>query len=329
MITFGTQKDARSGKQGFYLGIPEPEYNALPGVRRTEIRWLSDSPALCAHNRKVPFEKSYLLIGAATHCAVFEPLEFPKRYHIGPPVDMKRLSVHKTEAGKKAYEAWELKNPGVLTKDQWADLKAKVAPKELLRGEEAAVCAQLAKVIQKHPRAWEICCDPDAEAWNEVTVLWTDPRTGIKCKCRVDRLFVAESGALVALDLKTIVQATTGRIKQAWNRGLLHLQAAFYGLGVTVASGGLPCDFILLWVGKEAPHLVRMSRLKATRRAICETEVLRLLSIYDVCEREDRWEDRSHEIDELDVPHYLLDDAFVEEDADDETDETEEEESPF
>jgi hypothetical protein len=338
ILTFGKFEDARQGVPGFYLGLDEATYNEIRAVRRTEIRWLSDSPRLCAYNRTVPFESSATLVGEATHCAVFEPMEFPRRYHIGPPADLKRVSNPKTKAAQKAYEEWSEKNPHTFTKDQWEELKRKVAPKKLLRDHEGALVSQLGAAIQHHPTAWGFCMDPDAVAWNEVTVLWKDPRTGLLCKARIDRLLETTNphtgeDTLTAIDLKTIVQATTGRIKQACNRGLLHLQSGFYTLGLHVASGGIPADFIFLWLGKEPPFLVRLSRLAPRRRAIVDTEVKRLLSIYDVCQRENRWVDRSHEIDEFDVPRYLLEDAFEgwdDDEPDTDNDEPEEEEdSPF
>ena len=115
-----------------------------------------------------------LLLGIWTHLAVLEPDSWLREFVIAPKCD------RRTTAGKQAYAAFcqEAEGKTVITAEQAAEVTA-------LR--EAVMANRMARHFI------------EADGKHEHSVKWTDPQTGLLCKCRDDKLLA--SGQI--LDLKT------------------------------------------------------------------------------------------------------------------------------
>jgi hypothetical protein len=107
----------------------------------------------------------------------------------------------------------------------------------------------IAGSIRAHPIASEAFRGGEAE----VTLIWSDPETGVPCKARPDYLS-AHAGWLV--DLKTAASANPRSWRdQAYRLGY-HARASWYLDGAAAVLGQTPEEYWFVIVEKEPPYLV-------------------------------------------------------------------------
>lgn len=146
---------------GIYYGVPFDEYAEWEAWNPSTIKvLLSDSPMAMQHTRQWGRESTDSMdLGRAAHCCVFEPATFHKRFVLW-------------EGGRRAGKAW----------DEFCTLHA---DHEILTADDFAYCMDMAKAVMRHESSRQLLEEPgDAE----VSIVWTDPGTGLLCKGRVDWL---------------------------------------------------------------------------------------------------------------------------------------------
>ncbi|EBY1954847.1 exonuclease VIII, partial [Salmonella enterica subsp. enterica serovar Sandiego] len=88
---------------GIYYDIPNEAYHAGPGVSKSQLDDIADTPAIYLWRKNAPVdtEKTKSLdTGTAFHCRVLEPEEFSKRFIIAPEFN------RRTSAGKEEEKAF-------------------------------------------------------------------------------------------------------------------------------------------------------------------------------------------------------------------------------
>ncbi|EKA6606619.1 PD-(D/E)XK nuclease-like domain-containing protein, partial [Salmonella enterica] len=88
---------------GIYYDIPNEAYHAGPGVSKSQLDDIADTPAIYLWRKNAPVdtEKTKSLdTGTAFHCRVLEPDEFSKRFIIAPEFN------RRTSAGKEEEETF-------------------------------------------------------------------------------------------------------------------------------------------------------------------------------------------------------------------------------
>ncbi|ECD2749914.1 exonuclease VIII, partial [Salmonella enterica subsp. enterica serovar Mikawasima] len=83
---------------GIYYDIPNEAYHAGPGVSKSQLDDIADTPAIYLWRKNAPVdtEKTKTLdTGTAFHCRILEPEEFSKRFIIAPEFN------RRTSAGKE------------------------------------------------------------------------------------------------------------------------------------------------------------------------------------------------------------------------------------
>jgi hypothetical protein len=93
----------------------------------------------------------------------------------------------------------------------------------------------------------------------ELSAFWTDPDTGIKCKCRPDFLMSNGETLTGILDVKSTLDASSSGFSRSIGKFGYDIQAAFYIDGVKAVTG-LELPFFYLAAEKTAPHAVAMYR---------------------------------------------------------------------
>jgi len=163
-----------------------------------------------------------LLLGIWTHLAVLEPDRWLREFVIAPKCD------RRTTEGKAVWKYFceESQGKTVITQEQAAEVTA-------LR--EAVMANKMAR--------WFI----EADGKHEHTVRWTDPQTGLQCKCRDDKLLA--TGQI--LDLKTTRDGISPQefAKTAANLGYQR-NADFY-VGGHDAAIGERVPYLFLVVSKK------------------------------------------------------------------------------
>jgi len=202
------------------------EYAAAPGCNFSTLKHMTKSPL---HYRYAlenpPAETPAMLLGRATHTAVFEPERFQLEYAVWE-------GSRRTNTYKEFAEECEAQGRSVLRDDEY---DTALAIRDSVRG-IPAVAELLAK------------------GRPEISLFWRNPPTGVECKGRLD--WIAGNAIL---DLKTTTSIDEGWFsQQAWKMGYFH-QSAMYQEGYAVTSGkGVMLPFGIVAVERTAPHACRL-----------------------------------------------------------------------
>lgn len=212
--------------------MTEKEYNEAPGVRRSALWRMHESPEKYKWFLEHPEPPTpALTFGSAVHKLLLEPVDFGDEYAVAPPVD------RRTKAGKETWEEFcrLAGDKTIITQDDFDTMaamveKAQSVPfvRELLKGE------------------------------HEVPLFWTDEDTGLECKAKLD-ILADVNGRKVIADYKSAANAKT----EVFNSKIFslgyHLQAYMYTEGAMKALGLTERpDFIFITQEKSAPYAVNL-----------------------------------------------------------------------
>lgn len=258
--------------------IARSDYDAHPGVRWSRLTNLRKSPLHYQHGLMTERpETSALRTGLALHTLVFEPETYDSTFVVY------RESKSKGAGAKLAWEAFQAANTRIIL---GADEE-----------ERALSCAESIRRAAGHLIAPHL-------GRGEIPITWTDERTGLLCKARLD--WVMHSG--LALDLKSCRSAELRAFgRQAWHLGYFH-QQVFYMKGLAAVTGQnmfeIPFRFVA--VESDEPHDVSIFEPCAETRDAAEIEVNALLDRLAECIRTDIWPGRYEGTQQLSAPAYVL-----------------------
>lgn len=174
-----------------------------------------------------------MLLGSALHCAVLEPERFSREYAVQPDFGDGR-----TTAAKAKKAAWQA---------DFGDGRIALKP-----ADGVAIAGMVAS-IRKHPKAGPML----AGGQTEITMLWTDEETGIRCKGRAD---CYAPHYRVIIDVKTCEDARAEAFAKSIANRAYHKQDVFYTDGFTALGHGVDA-FLFLAVEKTAPFNVKLHML--------------------------------------------------------------------
>ncbi|ELM7533720.1 PD-(D/E)XK nuclease-like domain-containing protein, partial [Salmonella enterica] len=200
---------------GIYYDIPNEAYHAGPGVSKSQLDDIADTPAIYLWRKNAPVdtEKTKSLdTGTAFHCRVLEPEEFSKRFIIAPEFN------RRTSAGKEEEKTFleECARPG----------------RTVLTAEEGRKIELMYQSVMALPLGqWLV----ESAGYAESSVYWEDPETGILCRCRPDKI-IPEFHWI--MDVKTT--ADIQRFRTAYYDYRYHVQDAFYSDGYRAQFGERP-----------------------------------------------------------------------------------------
>ena len=202
-------------------------------VNFSTLKYLRFSPLAYRYALAHPREDTEaLLLGRVTHCAVYEPQELDSRYVLSPRFHggMKDANAIAKgyDGGKEAKAAW-IEAAGDRT----------VVPPEIWQRALDAATA-----VTTDPVA-----GPMVEGgFSEQTIKWTDKRTGIECRGRVDHV----NGSLS--DLKTTRAPGPRAFMNDAARYNYHVQLAFYADGLRANGIDIGDEPALVAVESLPPH---------------------------------------------------------------------------
>lgn len=264
--------------------MTEREYNEAPGIRRTALWRMRESPEkykwyLEHHEPDTPA----LIFGAAVHKLLLEPEEFTDEYIAAPIVD------RRTKAGKEEWDKFLAQAEGrtVIPRDDFEQAKA------------------MAQKVLTVPLAKKLIT-----GLHEVPIFWTDEETGMPCKARLDILRDGWDGNVAIADYKTAACAETNVFNSKIFSLGYHMQAYMYAEGARKALGlaRLP-EFYFIAQEKKEPYAVNVIRagedvLEAGKRIFRE-----LMDRLKECQETDYWYGYNGlygEANEAYLPGYML-----------------------
>lgn len=143
----------------------------------------------------------------------------------------------------KEVVVWE---GGTRKGANWDAFRALHMGREIIKPEEMTDALNLAAAVHSHPWAAKHLAKGDAE----ITVLWTDAATGIRCKARLD--WLSDLGSMV--DLKSTQDGSTDGFNRQASGFLYHAQVAMYSDAVWEATKFRVAPY-LLTAERHPPHV--------------------------------------------------------------------------
>ncbi len=231
-------------------------YGAIGGIHWTCLKEMRRSPKHYKWRLENPIEPTWpMKLGLAVHTAVLESDRFPLDYAVfkGP-----------RRAGKE-WEAFELANAG----------------RTILKVPEYEMCLAIRNAVRRHPIANHLLEVGEAEK----VLTWTDERTGLDLKGRVDWF-----NGYGLVDLKTTADVDPRWFGMTAARQGYHAQLAFYRRGLHAQQLDAPAK--ILAVESEPPHDVIVYSLSEDDLAAGDREIDALLARVVECTRTNVWPGR-------------------------------------
>jgi len=272
---------------GLHLDVPNAVYHSGPGVSNSGLRNLAKSPFhfYSRHldpNRPKAKAKPGQLEGNLAHCAVLEPLEFSKRYVIGPDVN---------------------KNTNV-----WKDFVREHSKQEVISAEQAEVARAQARSLRSLPDVAELLSRGHAESsafWYEDVV---DAESGevvkVLCRVRPDWVHPVNEDSVIIVDVKTASDASPWEFAKQIRRKAYHCQDAFYRRGYEKATGKKVLGFIFAAVETEWPHAASSVMLNESDVEDGDAINERLLKLYVRCLTTNTWPSYTPNIVPVSIPNF-------------------------
>ncbi|HAK3334431.1 TPA: exonuclease VIII, partial [Salmonella enterica] len=251
---------------GIYYDISNEAYHAGPGVSKSQLDDIADTPAIYLWRKNAPVdtEKTKSLdTGTAFHCRVLEPEEFSKRFIIAPEFN------RRTSAGKEEEKTFleECARTG----------------RTVLTAEEGRKIELMYQSVMALPLGqWLV----ESAGYAESSVYWEDPETGILCRCRPDKI-IPEFHWI--MDVKTT--ADIQRFRTAYYDYRYHVQDAFYSDGYRAQFGEIP-TFVFLVASTTAEcgrYPVEIFMMGEDAKLAGQREYRRNLQTLAECLNNDEW----------------------------------------
>lgn len=262
---------------GHFTGISNADYHAGIGLGKSKLVDVLRSPAYFKH-APLRKETDALRIGTLVHEATLEPQTWAsRRFMVARKID------RRSGAGKAEHAA----------------MLAEAAEKglEIIAREELDSIAGMVAAIAAHPIAGPLFCDGVAES----SVFYTDPATGLRCKCRPD--WLRDDGLVV--DLKKAKDASPAGFAKAVGNYHYHVQDAHYCAGL-IDTGIEPQAFVFVAVEPLPPYLIGVYVLDDEARSAGQRIRRRCMATLEECFATDMWPGYADTVQTLALPRWAL-----------------------
>lgn len=219
-----------------------------------------------------------MLLGSATHCAVFEADQFAHRYVVAPQIDKR------TNAGKDAWAAFS------------AECQAKRL--KLISADQYEAAMRMADAVFKHPMSRQLL---DMGGLSEQRVDFIEPTTGVAGKMKADRITPSH----IIIDLKTTKDASPAEFAKSMANYRYHVQDAWYSDGLQTATQVKTEAFIFIAVESDT-GLVKPYILDEESRQLGRELYQANLHTYKECLATGIWPAYGDDISEIRLPSWAF-----------------------
>jgi len=257
---------------GFHQSIPFAEYQAIPALNYSTLKWMQRSPMHFRHHadNQVPATEPQLL-GMAAHKVILEP-EMTGDFAI-----------------------WE---GGVRRGKEWDWFCAQNEGKTLLRVKERDLVAFMSAAVRVNPVAFKYL----RHGRKEMTMLWRDPAARRNFKGRADNLTEIDGEPFI-VDLKSTRDCRDFRFGADAFKFGYYIQAAMYADGFFYLTGTLP-QFVIIAIESKPPHESAVYRLRPHILQKGHDDYAKLLVKLAECEKSGKWPAAVDSEQDLELPSY-------------------------
>jgi exodeoxyribonuclease VIII len=214
---------------GLYM-MKEADYQSIDAINATALKAGQRSIAHLHAIRSEPRKDSpSLAFGRLAHLAILEPERFSAEVFCEPDFGDGR-----TKAAKEAKAEWH------------AWLATRSANPIIASMDDMHACTEMIRNAYGHGDLSSFL--KDRSGVNEVTAIWTDRSTGLRCKARIDR-WVPDRAII---DVKTSRDASPHGFSRSIANFRYHIQAAWY-LRAIEQTAGETRPFLFAAIESEAP----------------------------------------------------------------------------
>lgn len=258
------------------LDLPDEAYHALPELSSSQAKALLESPARFNYWRgKRRPEKREFDLGHAVHAKVLGA---------GMGIEVLDFDNYRTKAAQEERDA---------------AYAAGLVP--MLRREMQPVL-DAAESVLAHPVAAALLSQPGNP---EVSVLTTDPNTGVGVRARFDYLPYPRTPRAIAVDLKTSRDASPAAFAKSVAEYGYDLQQEFYRDTYRWATGE-EVEFVFVVVEVTPPYLVATYRLPISFVEMGQRKALEARALYAECMASGVWPGYSTQIEEVEPPVWAV-----------------------
>jgi hypothetical protein len=269
-------------KRGVVLDVCAADYHSAPGVSKSGLDRLAQSPAhyrawLIEERKETPA----LRFGRIAHRYTLEP-------------DQCALVIA-PDCPKQSKED--------KTRHKAAQDEADALGAYLVSADEAEALRRMRESVYLHPIARKIVM---ARGPVECCAWWYDQHSGELCRCRPDKAVMPPNGGAILADLKTTEDASPDPFARAVAKYRYQVQAAFYSDGWAAATGQHVDSFLFVALEKSAPFACAVYELDAAALEYGRMLYQRDLMTLAQCKIERRWPAYSDHIKTLSLPRWAM-----------------------
>ena len=266
---------------GIFPNVSHDEYHKMTDIVSNSYLGRLDK---CPAAAKVPMEDTpALLFGRVLHSYILDGLKgFTASFIMVDPMPTKptKRSAEKTIT---AYAEWQKTLNGMTA----------------ISIEDYNTLGEMYGAIATHPIASKLLM----EGRSEMSVFWTDEKTGLPCKCRPDRIPDGDHG--VILDLKSVRSADIHAFTRAVMEYGYAREAGMYIEGFNAVSNAKIDAFVFICVEKEAPFRTEVYTLEDLFIEYGKQEFRRLIEIEAECRKRGYWPNYKNDgIRQLYLPNW-------------------------
>lgn len=271
-------------KDGIHYHLSNEDYHKDEAIGSTSVKAMNISPANLYFN---PFKGSKSAnIGTAIHAALLEPDVFEREFILNPDI--------KTRSSKEYKELVKVCNPDNI----------------FINGEVKTVT----RMVESARMNTDFMDYMATKGNSEVSMFATCPITGLRLKCRFDRL---SDSLPYPLDVKSCMDATERGFSQAFGKYRYHIQAAFY-LYVLKLTTGIELDqFCFFALQNKPPYTNCMYYIGTESLELGYKQMHEALRKIKECIDDEalRTEGIVLPPSEINVPNYLFDDEYLDDEV--------------
>ncbi len=272
---------------GIYHNVDFETYLTWDAISNSKLGLMAKSPAHYAAGFQGEPTKA-MSLGSLAHCGILEPLAIAKRYTFCP-----KYSEHPDNVTANGERSFSASTKFVKSmEDQFRKLNH---DKEIIAEADYLKMVGIAGTLSGCP----IIRGLMSSGRPEVSIVFDEQSSGLRCKARADWLHVGKDSA-VLLDLKTCADAS--EFERSIVRYGYHRQMAFYRRAVEVATGIRPAVFICA-VETSAPFGHRVALVAPEAMVIGADEADELLARIADCSVAGEWPSYSHP-DSWELPEW-------------------------
>ncbi len=267
---------------GWHYDVPMATYLADEGLGSSGLQEFKIS----AHyyrfgmNRKRAVSKA-MTNGTAFHTAVLEPDDFDKLYVIAGQCDARKANGDRCQnPGTRIYRNDSF--CGVKGHHPKPDFEEKDGGPEIVEEDARNAMVIARDNLHKHKHIMKYFKGAGA---SEVTGIWIDPDTGVRCKLRIDREL---ERATHHVDLKFTASAAVQKFKrQVWSMGWMH-RSAFYRRGMAALDRPATASIIIASESEPA-HDCNLFILDEAQIDLIGGRISKHLEEFAACQKSGKW----------------------------------------